>query len=351
MRTWALLAVAVALAACNPQKDDVVTDEDLRVRHIPQPLPNPMGRPADAPPGSQAAALLDALPKAKASGFIASPANVIRFNALVSGALEFVLFHEVGHFLMQDYDIKNPGGAEIAADRFATFAMTPPPRPPGSPREMLDPAGDGAPSVLWATVFWRHEQLKMEEHGIAFDWSDEHGLPEQRMRQLLCLLYGAEPDRWIKEKTFVENLTPEKREFCLFDAHDNARVWSHYVGSRIATTPDAVGLYNPGVLYEAAPPEHAAYRDWLMRTGLLEYIAGEIGQLKLPDDAGAEGRAISLVASPCRTDKGYEANAKWMPAKRSIILCYGLIQLFDGYTVEILGNMPAETQQTPVRDR
>ncbi len=349
----AVLALAVlALPSCGPQADPGPAPEisELELPRNDWP-PNPFPDDDDVS-GSRAAALLESL-KDK-PGFISSEANLTRIDAFVRGAVEFVLYHELAHMLVTDHGIPNPGGrpgGEIASDRFAAFAMTPSPRPAGAPREMLDPAAGGAPAVVWAAGLWRQEQRLLDAGGEPYDWADEHGLPEQRLHQVLCLIYGAEPARWIEQSAFAQAVPEGRREICIAEAADNAAFWRMHVMIHMDASVDAALRYDPVVVYEPAPGTMANLQGWFAATGLLERLAETISSFKAPEGAGDAGRTVTIVGSPCEVNQGYISNAFWDPDARALVMCYPLIADFESLAVGMLGALPRETQENPIPDR
>jgi hypothetical protein len=346
VRRIAAALTAVMLAGCGGPTGEPVVKIDPADLLSEEQRGGALGKPGDQT-GDTAQA---------GPGLIVSDANRARLDAFVRGAALFTLYHELGHFVMSEYKVRNPGGNEIAADRFAALVMTPP--PVSNPkREMFDPASSAdVPPVLWAIAWLRNFQQQAERNG-AIDMADEHGLPEQRMRQVLCLIYGADPARWSTQSVFTTNLSEEKRQFCLNDTQENAAVWAHYLTDRLADDGDQK-VYKAVITYEDAPPELAVYRQWLITSGLLEEIGAEIGRLKWAASVSEYSSLgsltnqplseINVIGSSCQQGDSYIQNAFWSPSKRSLVLCYGMIKYFDGFATEVLGNMPATTQTTPL---
>jgi len=349
----AFLAIAMfALPGCEPQSEPV---REINIAELPRtdwPPRSRLGEDDGTTTGSRAAALLESLKDEP--GFIASEANLKRVDALVRAALEFVLFHETAHMLLIDHRIPNPGGrsgGEIAADRFAAFVMTPPPRAAGAPKEMLDPAAGEAPAVLWATAMWRQEQRRLEASGQPHDWADEHGLPEQRLHQVMCLIYGSDPDRWIQQQAFADAVSNARRDLCIAEAAENADFWRRHVLAHFDDAADPASRYNPAVHYEPATDDLAGLQNWFASTGMLEEFAGVIGSIRLPEGASQLEMPVTIVASACETDQGNVINAFWNPNARTMIVCYPLIGYFESLAVDMLGALPRSTQENPVPDR
>jgi Putative metallopeptidase len=89
----------------------------------------------------------------------------------------FIFFHELGHGLVHLYDIPTTGREEDAVDDFSTLLMI----EAGLIQE-----------VAYAADFW----LAIDT-GVMDDsqYADEHSLNQQRFYNMLCLIYGSDPNR------------------------------------------------------------------------------------------------------------------------------------------------------------
>lgn len=107
-------------------------------------------------------------------------------------ATAFVLFHEVGHVLVDVLDLPVTGREEDAVDGLATLVST-----------MLDD-GDSRVALTGGISFG----LGMEDVEESDFW-DEHSLDAQRFYSILCWVYGSDPDTY---ETLLEDLeVPEER--------------------------------------------------------------------------------------------------------------------------------------------
>jgi hypothetical protein len=94
------------------------------------------------------------------------------------GAVEFVLYHEVGHALVDVCELPVTGKEEDAVDGLATFIAV------LTEREEIAVAG-AALFEAWAA---NREEFSEE------DFWDEHSLDEQRTFSILCWVYGSNPE-------------------------------------------------------------------------------------------------------------------------------------------------------------
>jgi Putative metallopeptidase len=90
----------------------------------------------------------------------------------------FVFFHEVGHALIDLYDLPTVGKEEDAVDEFSTLLMI---------------QSDLAEYALYAAEYWQATDTGIVDETL---FADEHSLNSQRFYNILCLVYGSDPDRY-----------------------------------------------------------------------------------------------------------------------------------------------------------
>ncbi len=102
----------------------------------------------------------------------------------------FVLFHEVGHALVDQWDIPVLGREEDAVDAFSTIFMT----------EIVK-RGDFA--LAGAEFFLDLDKLTGANGQL--DFADEHSFNKQRAYSIACWVYGSDPAKWSTTnlKTFL----------------------------------------------------------------------------------------------------------------------------------------------------
>lgn len=111
----------------------------------------------------------------------------------VDDSTVFVFFHELGHALIDIYDLPVTGKEEDAVDQLSTLIVA-----DGSP--------DGAASVFnGALAFAITDEGELDDSAF---W-DEHSLGRQRFYNIICLLYGQDPKT---HKDLVkQNILPNER--------------------------------------------------------------------------------------------------------------------------------------------
>ena len=98
----------------------------------------------------------------------------------VTNATTFVFFHELGHALVDAYDLPITGREEDAVDQLSVLLLA-------------DGTREGEQMVLDAAVaFSRQANGELDE--LAF--ADEHSLDQQRYYNIICLLYGRDEEKF-----------------------------------------------------------------------------------------------------------------------------------------------------------
>jgi Putative metallopeptidase len=122
--------------------------------------------------------ILESLPKDTTS------AGVTPADAAV-GQFFWVTLHETGHAAFDIFDVPIFGHAEDAADNFATYVMLQFGR--GQARRFI-----GGAAWAWRAYLGDYKRNPVVQRRLAAFASD-HGLPEERFYNLVCLAFGADP--------------------------------------------------------------------------------------------------------------------------------------------------------------
>ena len=122
--------------------------------------------------------ILESLPKETTS------TGLTPEDAAIGQFIWFTL-HEVGHAVFDIFNVPLFGNEEDAADKFATYIML--------QNQMAEAQRliGGAAWAWWAYIgdYKRNPVVQVRLEGFASD----HGLPQERFYNLLCLAYGADP--------------------------------------------------------------------------------------------------------------------------------------------------------------
>lgn len=110
-------------------------------------------------------------------------------------AVRFAFLHELGHALIDTYNLPVTGNEEDAADRLSAYIC-------------IEELGeDGVKSVLSAADAFAIESKGTNRKGR--DLADEHLLQEQRFYNSLCMIYGSDPAKY--EVIVNEDYLPKER--------------------------------------------------------------------------------------------------------------------------------------------
>lgn len=130
--------------------------------------------------------------------------------------LRFMLLHEVGHALVHQLELNVTGREEDAVDQLATTLML----------TLVDPGeseADVANNLDMAGRFFL-ANTSQAGYGLAH-YAGEHSLGEQRYFNLMCMLYGADPGRYLRVVT--SGRLPEARALrCPEESRRITRSWS-----------------------------------------------------------------------------------------------------------------------------
>lgn len=125
----------------------------------------------------------------------------------VTGTTVAVLLHELGHALIDYYDLAATGREEDAVDDFSSWMLV-----------IID-----VPKWAIATAaFWLNRgQDQMFDMS---DFADEHSLNPQRGYAIACNVYGSDPDTY---DYFVPEVVPEARaDKCVIEWEKKTKAWA-----------------------------------------------------------------------------------------------------------------------------
>lgn len=127
----------------------------------------------------------------------------------VIGAAMFTFYHELGHALIDLYDLPVTGREEDAVDQLATMIL-------------LEGGDEGEAAALnGASSFLSEEEQELED--LAF-W-DEHSLNDQRFYNIVCWSYGKNPEGF-QDLVDDGTLPGERAERCPEEYERMSRSWN-----------------------------------------------------------------------------------------------------------------------------
>ncbi len=140
-------------------------------------------------------------------------------GAYIASNIRFILLHETGHALIDMLELPSTGREEDAVDQMAAMMI------------LLNPGGkettDQIAEVLRMAAIWFQNNASVGDDTSQNMqvFADEHSLSEQRFFNLLCYMYGHNPDDydWIVREKFL----PEARAVrCPDESRKMFRAWA-----------------------------------------------------------------------------------------------------------------------------
>ena len=130
-------------------------------------------------------------------------------EANILNAALFTFYHELGHALVDQLDLPITGREEDAVDEFAAVMLL-----------YWDEDHEAALSGAWQFDLDAQEAAELDE--LAY-WG-EHSLDIQRFYNVLCLIYGSDPDYY----AFLVadgDLPEERAETCELEYEQKSEIW------------------------------------------------------------------------------------------------------------------------------
>lgn len=227
-------------------------------------------------------------------------------NSVVQGFIRFMAYHEAGHLIMNQIQGINAStwpieDIERYADEIAAILLVP---------DADDP--DGVDEIIGAANGWLRA-------GAGYTSKDPHAPPEERAFNIICYVYGSNPEGF---KDFEKYVKPEWNCAGKFKATDDE------VEEGFVNNTDGMGL--PIELSYVAPtPAMRDAKDFLQASEILEDLVKDIeGDFKLT-------RPTKLVAMSCKGhgDEGtfhFDTFQNADPSKNfdRIAICYELVDMW-----------------------
>ncbi len=125
----------------------------------------------------------------------------------VSGAIWFILMHEVGHALVDVLDLPITGREEDVADQLAVVTL-------------MEAGEKGAQAAYAGTLALQPATSDFEQ----YEFADEHSLGPVRLFNVLCWIYGSDPDKYAPIVT-DGHLPEERAQRCPGEWDRMAKSW------------------------------------------------------------------------------------------------------------------------------
>jgi len=236
-------------------------------------------------------------------------------SQFVVGNIVFVLLHEFGHLVIDDFDIPVLGNTEDAADTLAAVTLirldrTRPESDFAYVRMLLSAAD--ANRILWETGL---ERDNPDTYGA------RHPLSLQRVARIACLVYGSDMDTFepLGELSYLPGF---RADWCDNEFEDADKAWEWVRDTYI--TKAEHGNLNHTVKYgNTRDPAQQKIRDQMQQREVLEKAMQVVEDTVLLPDS------INLRTRSCGSP-----NAYWDPNERDLVLCYELVQGFFNLSSE-----------------
>jgi hypothetical protein len=132
-------------------------------------------------------------------------------ESAVSDAFFHTVLHELGHLLIDMYDMPIVGREEDAVDALATALM-------------IKSFTNGASRVEHIAQLYGHEREQIKNLR-KWDFMGEHSLNIQRHYQMMCHVYGSDPEHYQKLKSRI-GFTDDRARICIDEYQQISRGWS-----------------------------------------------------------------------------------------------------------------------------
>jgi hypothetical protein len=220
----------------------------------------------------------------------------------VTGNVLFVLGHETAHALISVFEIPVIGKEEDGADALATIVA-------------LKMGSSFAERVVAnAARGWFLSDQRDKKEGNPSEYYDEHGLDLQRAYNIVCLMVGAAPEKFMGLANEVK-LPEERQSSCHFDFSNASWSWEQVLKPHMRKPEDLKTIIQ--VNYALPSEEFANLAALGRRLQILESVAAWLSE----DYAWTT--PISLEMQECGGP-----DARWLPKEKKVVVCYEMIREF-----------------------
>lgn len=124
-----------------------------------------------------------------------------QLGEMVGGALTFAFIHELGHCLIDVLKLPSTGREEDAVDQLSTFVL------------ISLKGEEGERMAISGAISWGIQYEKIKKSGktaaeLDMLWADEHSMDGQRFYNILCWVFGHNPNKYM---ALLNDPLPEAR--------------------------------------------------------------------------------------------------------------------------------------------
>ena len=229
-------------------------------------------------------------------------------------AATYVLYHEIGHLFVAQYELPILGREEDVADNIATLML------------LLAENEEKDNILLDSAHSWFLSNDSATDDVISdAEFYDSHSLDIQRAFQIICLMVGADPELFAEVATQV-GIDDDRQESCQYEFAQLTNNWLRLSEAFIKKTSEGAKIE---AIYEPSDEEFE-YAAAIFQNGeILEFVAKEIEEnYSLPAPA-------RFIGKNCGT-----ANAYYDPSTNDVVMCYELTAMFLDLIVEDILRYP-----------
>ena len=154
---------------------------------------------------------------------LTTPADLKKYEMLV-GALFGVLFHEFGHAIIGEIEIPATGPEEDTVDEFSALLLSEAIKPSNFAADAASDREFVLEVARYAALLWKHVADMEAKAGGSTPWYDEHSDSANRFGNMLCMIYGADPQSFAALADTVE-LPERQRQICTLELPKRLKAW------------------------------------------------------------------------------------------------------------------------------
>jgi hypothetical protein len=231
--------------------------------------------------------------------------------SFVFGNMMYAVFHEMGHAMVSEMQLTVLGREEDAADSFAIVAGT----------HWMKGMSERA--LLEAGKAWFFHYLSDKKAGIMDEFYEAHGMNLQRAYQIVCFLYGANPQKY-KALADATKLPETRQQTCQDDYALAVWSWDTSLGPHVRNADQPRNTIT--VVYDEGKGDLAAYAKTFKELQFFERIA------TLAADKFVWRSPFAMEMQSCNG----RVNAAWDVKTRKVTVCYELIGSYVDMYMEFM---------------
>ncbi|MEL6600998.1 MAG: DUF4344 domain-containing metallopeptidase [Pseudomonadota bacterium] len=221
------------------------------------------------------------------------PAQAGELSAFSLNVTRHVLYHELAHALIREFDLPVLANEEAMADSFAVLAV------------MELHRDDVEEIVLDRVRSWLYEDAQSDPS--TYNFRSEHDLDIRRAYQAACLFYGLDPNSFRDAVGWLDFTTGQLAD-CSDTAPDQQEGWQSIVYPKLL--PDDGRSEKVTLSYGGSPLD-----SQVQASGVFEDFAAVVARFDWPEP-------VTILFAECR------GGASWSRSTRTIRFCDSYLRRF-----------------------